>query len=51
VKIVDPTTREILPVNTPGEVYMRGYGVMLGYWNQPEKTKETITPDGWVQSG
>jgi long-subunit acyl-CoA synthetase (AMP-forming) len=34
-----------------GEVLVRGDTVMLGYRNQPEKTAETITPDGWLRTG
>lgn len=51
VKIVDPATTEIVPVNTPGEVWVRGYNVMLGYWGDPEKTAEAITPNGWFRTG
>ncbi|KZS12301.1 Long-chain fatty acid transport protein 6 [Daphnia magna] len=50
VKIVDPQTNEILPINTPGEICTRGYNTMLGYWNQPDKTIEVIK-DGWIHSG
>ncbi|XP_059804976.1 medium-chain acyl-CoA ligase ACSF2, mitochondrial isoform X1 [Hypanus sabinus] len=50
-KVVDPQTKEILPVNTAGELWIRGYSVMLGYWNDPEKTKEVITPEGWYRTG
>ena len=34
-----------------GELWARGYNVMLGYWNDPEKTKEAITSDGWMRTG
>ncbi|XP_046450150.1 medium-chain acyl-CoA ligase ACSF2, mitochondrial-like [Daphnia pulex] len=51
VKIVDPQTNDILPVNTPGEICTRGYNTMLGYWNQPDKTREIISEDGWIRSG
>jgi fatty-acyl-CoA synthase len=51
VKIVDPKTSEIVPVNTPGEICTRGYNTMLGYWNQPDKTSEIISEDGWIRSG
>lgn len=49
--MVDPTTKEIVPVNTPGEIWTRGYNTMLGYWNDPEKTSEVITKDRWMRSG
>lgn len=51
VKIVNPETNEIVPVNTPGEICTRGYNTMIGYWNQPDKTKEIISKDGWIKSG
>ncbi|WP_156685654.1 long-chain-fatty-acid--CoA ligase [Mycobacterium sp. Marseille-P9652] len=34
-----------------GEVQIRGHNVMKGYWNLPDATKETITPDGWLNTG
>ncbi|XP_043944974.1 medium-chain acyl-CoA ligase ACSF2, mitochondrial-like [Protopterus annectens] len=50
-KIVDPITGLIVPLNTPGEVFIRGYCNMLGYWADPEKTKEAITADRWYKTG
>lgn len=50
-KIVDLETGADLPVNTPGEMWIRGPQVMAGYWNKPEETAKTITPDGWLQTG
>ncbi|KAM3910050.1 medium-chain acyl-CoA ligase ACSF2, mitochondrial [Leptodactylus fuscus] len=50
-KVVDTTTGEIVPLNTPGELQIRGYCVMLGYWADEEKTKETITPERWYKTG
>uniref|UniRef100_UPI00398EDD7F medium-chain acyl-CoA ligase ACSF2, mitochondrial isoform X2 n=1 Tax=Pristiophorus japonicus TaxID=55135 RepID=UPI00398EDD7F len=50
-KIVHPVTEEIVPLNTAGELWIRGYCVMLGYWNDLEKTKECITPEGWYKTG
>lgn len=41
----------IVPIGNTGEVWIRGYLVMMGYWNNPAKTAATITPDGWVKSG
>ncbi|XP_067913877.1 medium-chain acyl-CoA ligase ACSF2, mitochondrial [Heterodontus francisci] len=50
-KIVHLQTEEVLPLNTAGELWIRGYSVMLRYWNEPEKTKESITPEGWYKTG
>lgn len=39
------------PVTGEGEVWARGENVMRGYFNEPEKTAEVITPDGWFRTG
>ncbi|MGE2714073.1 AMP-binding protein [Mycolicibacterium litorale] len=51
VKIVDPATGETLERGEPGEFCTRGYSVMLGYWNDPDKTAEAIDADGWMHTG
>ena len=51
VKVVAPETGETLPVGTPGELCTRGYSVMLGYWNDPERTAEAIDGEGWMHTG
>lgn len=51
LKIGDPETGEVLPLNTVGEIYYRGYQNMIGYYNMPEATAQTIEPDGWQHSG
>ncbi len=51
VKVVDPETYEDLPPNTPGEVVVRGYSVMKGYYKMPEATAQAIDRDGWLHSG
>ncbi|MFD9667607.1 AMP-binding protein [Rhodococcus sp. NPDC059968] len=51
VKVVDPTTGETMPAGQSGELCVRGYSVMLGYWNEPEKTAKTVDADGWIHSG
>ena len=38
-------------IGETGEVCARGYGVMLGYWEDPERTEQTIDPEGWLHSG
>ena len=50
VKIVDAAGR-IVPRGTPGELLIRGYSVMLGYWNDAEKTREAIDPARWMHTG
>jgi fatty-acyl-CoA synthase len=51
IKIVDPVTGDTVPRGTPGEFCTRGYSVMLGYWDQPDKTAEAIDSDGWMHTG
>jgi len=41
----------IVPVGTPGELCTRGYSVMIGYWDDPQKTAEAIDADGFMHSG
>ena len=50
-KIIDPQTDEIVPRGEGGEYCTRGYHVMLGYWNDPDKTAEAIDDQGWMHSG
>ena len=51
IKIVDPSTGETLPRGEAGEFCTRGYSVMLGYWNQPDKTAEAIDESDWMHTG
>jgi fatty-acyl-CoA synthase len=51
VKIADPLTGEALPRGEAGEFCTRGYSVMLGYWDDEEKTREAIDADGWMHTG
>jgi fatty-acyl-CoA synthase len=51
VKIVDPETGETVARGEPGEFCTRGYSVMLGYWNNDEKTREAIDSEGWMHTG
>jgi fatty-acyl-CoA synthase len=51
VKIVDPDTRLTVAQGERGELCTRGYSVMLGYWEEPEKTREAIDAAGWMHTG
>jgi fatty-acyl-CoA synthase len=51
IKIVDPGTGEIVPRGEPGEFCARGYPVMRGYWEDPERTAEAIDRSSWMHSG
>ena len=51
VKVVDPETGVVVPHGEPGELCTRGYSVMLGYWDQPDKTAEAIDPARWMHTG
>ncbi|HEY5978023.1 MAG TPA: AMP-binding protein [Microlunatus sp.] len=51
VKIVDPGTGLTVPRGEPGEFCTRGYSVMLGYWNEPERTAEVIDGARWMHTG
>ncbi|MBI1197750.1 MAG: AMP-binding protein [Phenylobacterium sp.] len=50
VKIVDDAGR-IVPRGEPGELCTRGYSVMLGYWDDAERTAEAIDAGGWMHTG
>lgn len=50
-KIVDPVTGEAVPRGATGELCTRGYSVMKGYWDAPEKTAEVLDAEGWMHSG
>lgn len=50
-KVVDLETQETLEAGQTGEICYMGENVMLGYWNNPEATKQTIDQDGWLHTG
>jgi fatty-acyl-CoA synthase len=51
VKVVDPETGQTLQRGETGELCTAGYGVMLGYWNEPAKTAEAIDDEGFMHTG
>ncbi|MEM6888507.1 MAG: AMP-binding protein [Pseudomonadota bacterium] len=50
VKVVDKAGLTV-PTNQQGELLTRGYSVMRGYWNEPQKTSDSIDADGWMHTG
>jgi fatty-acyl-CoA synthase len=51
VKVVDPVSGRCVPRGEPGELCTRGYSVMLGYWEEPDKTADAIDAAGWMHTG
>lgn len=51
VRIVDPATREEATIGEHGELWVRGYNVMRGYYNDPDATAAAIEADGWLRTG
>ncbi len=51
IKVVDPETGAIVDREQPGELCTRGYSVMLGYWDEPEKTGEVLDRARWMHTG
>jgi fatty-acyl-CoA synthase len=50
VMVVDPATDLPVPIGEPGELCTRGYSVMSGYWDEPDKTAEVLRR-GWMHTG
>jgi fatty-acyl-CoA synthase len=51
VKIVDPESTETLPLETVGEIWVKGYQTMTGYHALPAESKATVRADGWLRTG
>lgn len=51
VRIIDPETGAEAPVGGHGEVWIRGYNLLDGYYRDPQKSAEALDDDGWYHSG
>ncbi|WP_077000327.1 class I adenylate-forming enzyme family protein [Variovorax sp. KK3] len=51
LKIADPATGAVRPLGQAGEIWVRGYQTMRGYFDSPEGTAETLVPGGWLRTG
>jgi fatty-acyl-CoA synthase len=51
IRVAEPETGRTLPSGEPGEFQTRGYSVMLGYWDDPERTAEAIDQGRWMHTG
>jgi fatty-acyl-CoA synthase len=51
IKVIDPASGGTLPRGEPGEFCARGYLVMRGYWNDPERTAEVVDTAHWMHTG
>ena len=50
-KVIDPETGETQPPDTLGELCVRGYALMQGYYKKPKETGEAIDAEGWFHTG
>ncbi len=51
VAIVDPKSRQVMLDAEPGEILVRGWNVMQGYFRDPDATRKTIDEEGWLHTG
>ena len=50
-KVIDPETGADLPADSPGEMCVRTYAIMLGYYKKPEETSRAVDAEGWFHTG
>jgi fatty-acyl-CoA synthase len=50
-KVIEPLTGNTVPCGTAGELCVRGYLVMLKYWNNPDATRDAVDSEGWMHTG
>ncbi len=50
VKIIDHETGQVVPIGTTGELCVRGYSLMLGYWDNEKQTKSAIDSARWIHT-
>lgn len=50
-RIIDPATNDEQAVGEPGEIVVKGYGMMMGYYNKPKETADSYDEDGWFHTG
>ena len=51
VRVIDPATGRDQPAGTPGEIVVRSYMLMQGYYRKPDETAKAIDPEGWMHTG
>ncbi len=51
VRVVNPETGRLAPAEVQGELQIRGFAMMKGYYKKPKETEESFTEDGWFKTG